>query len=155
MSDIASILDGVDPQRFARLERSMRRARRVVSLVTGLTFVGLLAAGVWALWQGWQDGNWLAFWFPPIFALLVLVFLTAPPANMLPRALYDASLAPALRNAAATGDDRLAPPATGQPADPTASSTYTPMAPPVRLSTAASSQMTCWTWRISSTTIRS
>jgi hypothetical protein len=88
---------------------------RLFVVVMWVASLALLGLALWSLWNAWQTGDWKAYW-DHVRNLLQLLFFSSyfmlfawAPLKPLREAIVG------LRRAAATGDERLAPPVDIQP----------------------------------------
>lgn len=130
MGGILVLLSLLDPGATERIRARAARSRRLLLIVSAAIYLAYLAVALFFLWRAWETTRWFTFW---MLAFLSLLVIEVPLISVfrLPRRVASASASVAqddapsiLRRAAASGDDRLAPPVVAQPPalDPTESS---------------------------------
>jgi hypothetical protein len=105
----------------ADVRRRLRFARIMIFSTLALLLLAFFAAGLLGLWQAWETADWFRFWlpvFPFAFVFLLLLTLFLIPGVRVPWTILTSVPAGGqeLRDAAASGDERLAPLAVIQPA---------------------------------------
>src|SRR5260370_8244562 len=91
------------------------RARLLIAALALSLVVGFLAVAALTLWRTWQTSDWAVFWVATVIAPLCLAFpliIVLAARAQLSRLAVGAMV---LREAAASGDERLAPLAAQQP----------------------------------------
>src|SRR5258707_5210000 len=107
---------GIERATTREQTRWQRLRGRLMMAVLALSFVvGFLAVAALTLWRTWQTSDWAAFWVATVMVPLCLAFPLIIVLAARARLSRLAVGAMVLREAAASGDERLAPLAAQQP----------------------------------------
>lgn len=116
---VTKLLSALESDEAIALKRRARRARWVAVVLSLVVYATTAAGGLLGLWWAWRSDNWSGFWASsevlvvwcalPLILLLTARRTLAPPSETIRRS------AQSLREVAAQGDDRLAPPTLLQP----------------------------------------
>jgi hypothetical protein len=114
------------PPTLEQVKRQNRRMRLLVILSLALVCLAIIVLGIHGLWQAWQAGRWDdSYWdnffsqvFVPFVPVSVSLFGYTVYFALLANEKVQATEALPLREAAASGDKRLAPLAEQQPTQP-------------------------------------